>query len=217
MYRAVLQVVATAALILGGLFAWQHFRQAPAPPVAEKPKTESDTQTLESKMAQEVVTIRGPLADYMKNSKSAPEQETQSAVRTPSPADRIKDSPVGTSLDVLHKKFTVRRVAHVRFEIPPHALTPRFSGAFRSLVGGEPSRDESANVDFQLMNEEQYAAFAAGRDADALYVADTIHFRDISVDLPSSHDQPVRYYLVFRNSPGGADAKTVEADFRVDF
>jgi hypothetical protein len=217
MSRAVLQVVATAALILGGLFAWQHFRQAPPLRAAEEPKTETDTQTLESKMAQEVVTIRGPLADYMRNNKSAPEQEEQSATRTPSQADRIKDSPVGTSLDVLHKKFAVRRVAHVRFEIPPHALTPRFCGTFRSLVRGEPSRDESANVDFLLMNEEQYANFAAGRDRDALYIADTIHFRDISVDLSASSDQPVSYYLVFRNSPGGADVKTVEADFRVDF
>ncbi|HEY1659377.1 MAG TPA: hypothetical protein VGG14_13580 [Candidatus Sulfotelmatobacter sp.] len=217
MYRAVLRVVATAALILGGLFAWQHFRQAPAPPVAEEPKTETDTQTLEDKMAREVVAIRGPLADYMRSNKSAPEQEMQSAGRTPSQADRIKDSPVGTSLDVLHKKFVVRRVAHVRFEIPPHALTPRFCGTFRSLVGGEASHDASANVDFLLMNEEQYAGFAAGRDQGALYVADTTHFRDISVDLSPSRDQPVSYYLVFRNSPAGADVKTVQADFRVDF
>lgn len=217
MYRAVLQVVATAALILGGLFAWQHFRQAPASPVAQEPKTETDTQTLESKMAQEAVTIRGPLADYMRNNKSAPEQEEQSAAHPASAADRIKDSPVGTSLDILHKKFVVRRIAHVRFEIPPHALTPRFSGTFRSLVGGAPSRDESANVDFLLMNEEQYTNFAAGRNPDPLYVADTTHFRDISVDLSPSRDRPVSYYLVFRNSPGGADVKTVLADFRVDF
>jgi hypothetical protein len=217
MYRAVLQVVATAALVLGGLFAWQHFRQAPAPTAAEEPKTETNTQTPESKMAHELVTIRGPLADYMHNNKSDPEQETQSAARTPSPTDLIKDSPVGTSLDVLHKKFAIRRVAHVRFEIPPHALTPKFCGTFQSLVGGEASREASANVDFMLMNEEQYADFAAGRDPEALYVADTIHFRDITVDLSPSNEKPVSYYLVFRNSPGGADSKTVKADFRVDF
>jgi hypothetical protein len=218
MYRAVLQVVATAALILAGLFAWQHFRQAGAGVVVERQKTETELQSPESKLAQETVIIRGPLADYMRNNESGAEQETQPAVRQESPADHIPgDSPVGTGRDILRKTFVVRRTMHVRFEIPPHAWTPRFHGTFRSLVGGESSHDPSANVDLLLLNEEQYAGFAAGRDPDALYVADTMHFRDISVDLSPSRDQPVRYYLVFRNSPGGADEKTVEADFRVDF
>jgi hypothetical protein len=37
------------------------------------------------------------------------------------------------------------------------------------------------------------------------------------VDLPASLDQPVKYYLVFRNAPGKGPAKVVEADFQVDF
>jgi hypothetical protein len=217
MYRAVLQVIATAALVLGGLFAWQHFRQAGTPAVAQQVRAEPDLQSAESKQAQEVVIMRGPLADYMRDNQPAPE-ETQPTARKPSRADHIiEDSPVGTSLAILHKRFALKHIAHVRFEIPPHALTPRFSGTFQSLVGGEPSRDESANVDFLLMNEEQYSDFARGRDPDPLYIADTTHFRDISIDLSPSRDQAVRYYLVFRNSPGGADEKTVEADFRVDF
>jgi|SRR5579872_67303 len=219
MYRAVSRILVAAALVSGGWFAWQHFRQAPATPVAEEQKTEiEDTESPETKMAHEAVTIRGPLADYVQNNKPAPERETQSTARTPSPLDHIvEDSPVGTSRAILHKTFPVRRVVHVQFEIPPHALTPRFNGTFRSLVEGESSHDESANVDLLLMTEVQYAGFAAGRDVDALYIADTTHFRDISVDLSPSRDQPVRYHLVFRNSPGGAAEKTVAADFRIDF
>jgi hypothetical protein len=218
MYRAALQVVAIAAFILAGLYAWQHFHPAGPPAIAEQQKEEPDLQSPESKLAQETVVVRGPLADYMRSNDPVPEQETHPAARQSSPADHIvEDSPVGTGRDILRKTFAVRSVIHVRFQIPPHALTPRFHGTFRSLVGGETSHDGNANVDLLLMNEKQYAAFAADRDSEALYIADTTHFRDISVDLPPSHDLPAHYYLVFRNSPGGADEKSVEADFRVDF
>lgn len=222
MYRsAVLQFLVAAACIGGGLYAWQHFRQAPATPVAQEEKTEAETQrseipSAETKMAHEVVTIRGPLADYMSHQPSD-QEAPQSAPLKPSPKDHIEDSPVGTSLLILHKTFALRRVVHIRFEIPPHALTPRFCGTLRSLVGGEASHDASANVDLLLMNEKQYTDFAAGRGPDALYVADTTHFRDINVDLSASRDEPIRYHLVLRNSPGGAEEKTVAADFRVDF
>lgn len=227
MYRGVLRLLVTATLVGGGLYAWQHFRRAPATPVAGEEKTGAEThtsetesaeaQSAETKMAHEVVTIRGPLADYV-NQKPAEQAAPQTAPAKPSIKDRIiEDSPVGTSRAILHKTFAVKRVAHVRFEIPPHALTPRFCGTFRSLVGGETSHDASANVDLLLLNEAQYSDFAAGRDPEALYIADTTHFRDISVDLSPSGSQPARYYIVFRNSPGGADQKTVEADFRVDF
>jgi hypothetical protein len=222
LYRGVLRILVTAAFIGGGLYAWQHFGQAPAAPVAREEKTgteahASETESAEAKMAREVVTFRGPLADYV-NQKPSEEAAPQTAPLKPSPKDRIiEDSPVGTSRAILHKTFALKRVAHVRFEIPPHAMTPRFCGTFRSLVGGETSHDDSANVDLLLLNEAQYADFAAGRNPDTLYVADTIHFRDINVDLSPSGDQPAHYYIVFRNPPGGADEKTVAADFRVDF
>ena len=84
MYRAVSRILVAAALVSGGWFAWQHFRQAPATPVAEEQKTEiEDTESPETKMAHEAVTIRGPLADYVQNNKPAPERETQSAARRP--------------------------------------------------------------------------------------------------------------------------------------
>lgn len=125
---------------------------------------------------------------------------------------------MGTSSHILHKTFAVGRAVQVPFEIPPHAATPRFHGTFQSFEQqGASSHDESANVDMLLMNEQQYAEFSRGHDSDVLFVADTSHYQDINFDLPPSLDQPVKYHLVFRNSPGGAAKKVVKADFTVDF
>ena len=117
----------------------------------------------------------------------------------------------------MKKTFVITRTVHVPFEIPPHAVTPRFHGTFQSFVQGESSHDESANVDLLLMNEQQYNQFLAGRDPEVLFIADTSHYQDINFDLSPSRDQPVRYHLVFRSTPGGAAKKTVKADFSVDF
>jgi hypothetical protein len=220
MYRAVSRLLVAAAFICGGFFAWRYFRQAPAIPVAVEEKTVPGSETPESpesNLAHEMVTIRGPLTDYMSNNKPSHEEGAQSAPRKPSPKDHIEDSPVGTNGSVLHKTFVITRVVHVPFEIPPHAAMPRFHGTFQSLVQGESSRDESTNVDLLLMNQTQYVEFAAGHDPDVLYLADTSHYRDVSVALSPSRDQPVPYHLVFRSTPGGAAKKVVKADFSVDF
>jgi hypothetical protein len=66
------------------------------------------------------------------------------------------------------------------------------------------------------MNEEQQAAFARDRPSEALFDVEASHNQAINFDLPASMNQPVKYYLVFRN-PQGKSSKVVEANFRVDF
>jgi hypothetical protein len=217
MHRAVWRLLAAAAFVCCGLYAWKHFHRTPEGLVAEEQKAELHPESTESKQANELVTIRGPLADLVSNHKSSQEEPAQSAPRKPSPEDHIEDSPVGTSSQILHKTFAITRVVHVPFEIPPHAATPRFHGTFQSFVLDTPSRDDSANVDLLLMNEQQYAEFAAGRDPDVLFIADTSHYQDLNFDLSPSRDQPVRYHLVFRSTQAGAAKKLVKADFSVDF
>jgi hypothetical protein len=58
---------------------------------------------------------------------------------------------------------------------------------------------------------------SAATQAKALFTADASHDQDVNVTLPPSQDQPRKYYLVFRNSPGGAAKKLVQAQFTVDF
>jgi hypothetical protein len=166
------------------------------------------------------VAVKGPLANLFSSSKAAGEEaETARQPYKASTEDHVEDSPVGTSSRILHRTFPVARYVHVAFKIPPHAVTPRFHGTFSSYAQNSDaaSRDEEANVDLLLMNEPQYAAFAAGHDPDVLLIADTSHYQDIGFDLPPTRDLPVQYHLVFRNSPGGVAKKLVRADFTVDF
>jgi hypothetical protein len=216
MYRALSRLIMAAVLVGGGWYTWKHFHQVPASQAAEEEKPEPPPKTAEEAQSQPFVKITGPLAKLMGNETSSDEESPQ-PLRKPSPKDHVEDSPVGTSSHILHKTFAVARAVHLAFEIPPHAVTPHFHGTFCSFVQGESSHDARANVDMLLMNEQQYAQFIAGRDPDVLYIADTSHYQDVDYDLSPSLDQTVKYHLVFRNTPGGAAKKLVQADFTVDF
>jgi hypothetical protein len=39
----------------------------------------------------------------------------------------------------------------------------------------------------------------------------------VNFDLPASMEQPVKYYLIFRNTQDSKSNKVVRAQFRVDF
>ena len=146
--------------------------------------------------------------------KKAPEEEEKLPAM-----DRVARSPVDTSQQILNKTFTVSSTVKFPFEIPAHAAIPRLRGNYRSFIKdlGVPSNGDIANVDFLILNEDQYADFVGGHAGEALFSADASHDQDISVSLPPSQDQPRKYYIVFRNSPGGAAKKLVQAQFTVDF
>jgi hypothetical protein len=132
------------------------------------------------------------------------------------PSDHVSPSPVGTSQTILEKTFSLKASATFPFEIPAHAVQPHLHGIFESFVGQlHGASDESANIDFLIMNQEQQTAFASDRPSEALFDVDASHNQAINFDLPASMNQPVKYYLVFRNPQG--KSKVVEANFRVDF
>jgi hypothetical protein len=135
------------------------------------------------------------------------------------PLDRVGSSPSGTSLAILHKTFTVRTTVAFPFEIPEHAPIPHLRGNFKSFVTkvGIHSDEHSADVDFLVLNEDQYANFAAGTPGDSLFSLDASHDQAVDVNLPPSFNQGAKYYLVFRNTPGGDTRKTVQADLTADF
>jgi len=232
MRRMLALLAVGAALLLGGIYGLNHHPQSPPAPAAQsqvapaQPQEEVQPSEMEqmpeAKQAHSLVTIAGPLYDYVaqqqKPSQSQSETPQRSVAYKPSAEDHIEDSPVGTSTRVVHKIFPVARAVNVPFEIPPHAATPHFHGTFRSFAqGNAPSNGEGANVDMMLMTEDQFAEFVAGHDPDVVFIADASHYQDINLDLSPSRDQPVKYHLVFRNAPGGASKKLVQADFAVDF
>jgi hypothetical protein len=148
--------------------------------------------------------------------KSAPAPVASNVV----PSDHVAPSPVGTSQNVLQKTFALKNSEVFPFEIPAHASQPHLHGIFEAFVGQlHGASDETANIDFLVMNESQHTDFASDRPSEALFTVEDSHNQAVNFDLPASMNQPVKYYLVFRNGEGkkGKGGKVVEANFRVDF
>jgi len=132
--------------------------------------------------------------------------------------ERVAPSPVGTIQTVLEKTFPLKTSATFPFEIPAHAVRPHLHGIFESFVGQlHGGSDETANVDFLVLSEAQYADFVGGRPGEALFSVEASHNQAVNFDLPASLDQPVKYYLIFRSTAAGGAKKVVQASFRVDF
>jgi hypothetical protein len=148
----------------------------------------------------------------------SPEKKTAAPVGAAAPAaDSAPPPPVSASQTVLQKTFTVKTSATFPFEIPAHSVRPHLHGIFVSFVRDVhgPS-DAAANLDFLILNSDQHADVVANRPSEALFSIEASHHHSVNLDLPPSFDQPVTYYMVFRNASTGP-AKFVEADFRVDF
>jgi hypothetical protein len=149
---------------------------------------------------------------------SACQTKKPPAEEIPLPADRVTPSPVGTSQTVLHKTFAVKGSVTFPFDIPPHAVRPHLHGIFESFVREvHGASDDSANVDFLIVNADQYADLVSNRPSEALFSVEASHNQAINLDLPASLDQSVKYYLVFRSAASKGPGKVVEADFHVDF
>ena len=125
---------------------------------------------------------------------------------------------MGTSQSILHKSFAVSTSAAFPFEIPAHAAMPHLRGNYKSFVTklGVQSNEDSANVDFLVLTDDQYADFVSG-GRGALFSVDASHDQGVDIDLPPSLNQPKKYYLIFRNTSGGDAQKVVQADLTVDF
>ena len=140
---------------------------------------------------------------------SAPQKETVN------PLDRVNTSNFQPN-NFLHKTFPVRTFTSFSVEVPPHIAVPRIHGTFTSFInqGGGRQSDESTNVSFLLMSEEQYGEYAKGnRQATALYTVESSHSQEVEYLLPPTKADPMKYYVTFVNLPTGKSSKVVEADF----
>ena len=143
--------------------------------------------------------------------------------RTPetvNPLDKV-DSAHVKPINFLRKTFSLKKSATFEFQVPAHTALPRLHGTFQSYVpkaGGEDLSDDSANVDLVLLNADQYADFShGGGDGMALYTVDPTHDHEVDYLLSPTQQDSATYYVVFRNSPGGAPTKQVKADFSLTF
>ena len=184
--------------------------EAPAQPTTAAPP--------EAAEAASMITYAGPIANYVQGAKSSAGESRPAAPGKPDASDLIVASPSGTGGVILHKTFAVATTAKFPFEIAAHATNPKLRGTYRSFLrpSADAPADGDANVEFLLMNQQQYADFLLSRPADALYFVESSHSQQVNFDLAPTFDQPAQYYLVFRDRSGVAK-KIVQADFSVDF
>ena len=173
----------------------------------------------EVRQAQEMVKVTGPMAAYGLDEKSSPVTAlpVSREAAAPTAADRVGGSPVGTSNTVLHKSFVVAGMVNWPFEVPAHAANPQLRGTYRAFLKyGDALSPDPADVEFLLLNEQQYGELMGGHPGDAILSAPSS--QEVATGLPPTLDQPAKYYLVFRNNSGkAAKKKVVRADFRIDF
>ena len=148
------------------------------------------------------------------------QQPVSSSKENINPLNRA-DSTRMEPIHFLHKTFSVKKYAQFSFEVPPHSAIPHLHGTFRTFVsqpGQDPLSDDTTNVDFLLLNADQYDDFVHGRgDGTALYSTEPTHDHEVDFVLSPSRDTPDKYYVVFRNSAGGTPVKSVQADFTLSF
>lgn len=119
---------------------------------------------------------------------------------------------------VLEKTFDLKVSAMFPFEVPANAAQPHLHGIFQSFAGQVhgPS-DETADIGFAILNESQQADAAENRPTHAMFSVDASHNQSVNFDLPPTQEQPVKYYLVFRNPQGAKKNRFVQAHFGLDF
>lgn len=223
-------LVASFVLVLLGSYMWtqrQHVVTAvalpAAPPVTQGTPVERNYD--EVRDAQQAVTFTGPLANYMSRQKPSdietlqPIQPAQPVLNKASASDHVGGSVVGTSQDLLHQTFGVVKAVRLAFQVPAHASTPQLRGTYQSFVkhAGTLSSGTESDVEFLVLNEQQYQDFLSGRTGEATFSADDAHQQEVNTSLPPTLDQPVQYYLIFRNNSHAAGKKLVQADFHIDF
>ncbi len=136
------------------------------------------------------------------------------------PLDRVDTTRV-QPIHFLHKTFPLKKYVPFEFDVPPHSAIPRLHGTFKSFVRrpSEPDlSDSTADVDFILMNAEQFEEFVKSHGGGtALHTVDPTHDHEVEFLLSPTKADPEKYYVVFQNSAGGAPLKYVQADFTLSF
>jgi hypothetical protein len=167
-------------------------------------------------------SVVGPLAVWMRESDAAKEQQSSAAFEVPqtSIAPQKMDHVFAAPADperYLSATFPLKKAAQFTFVIPPHTVSPRLKGSFRSFVkhtGDDPS-GQPADIDLVLMNAQQFDDFVHHRSAEATFELESSSSRTVEFLLPSAHDQPQEYHLVFRDHSIRTNL-FVKADFVVN-
>lgn len=196
-------VVPSLFVVLIAAYLWMHVRR--------------DTDSIELVATPAANQARDAEQKYEDAQDAAPDIE--SIEYHPTASDHVGGSVVGTSKTILQKTFGVTSAVQLPFSVPAHAYSPQLHGAFRSyLQGGKlESNPSKSDVEFLVLNDEEYTDLVKGRPSNAIFSCDATHDQEVNANLPPTLDQPVTYHLVFRNNVRSAQKKLVQADFRIDY
>lgn len=216
-------VVSSLILVFLGYSGWMHLKQSTdsvelqAEPITEQARKAEQAYS-QAQAPNQPVTVVGPLANLMNHKGDTNPDAIETVIYKPTASDHVGGSVVGSSNKVLHQAFPVAGTVDLPFEVPAHAYNPQLHGSFRSFIqaGGAPTT-APGDVDFVLLNDEQYASLVGGHPSDALFSADATHDQEVNANLPPTLNQSVRYHLIFRNASPKTGKRVVEADFQIDF
>jgi len=138
---------------------------------------------------------------------------------SPDPLNRVPNTAAQPPKHFLHKTFRVATYTNFEFEVPAHAASPKLQGNFKSFLPGTKAEaaSDAANVDFMLMNAEEFDSFVHDRGILVPYSISDAHDQEVDYALPPTLEQPTKYYVVFRNSADPKQARMVLADMTVSF
>jgi len=146
------------------------------------------------------------------------ETEVASASGPPLGVDRISSSKALAPHRLLHRRISVKAYEGFGFEVPAHATRPRIHGEFTSfVVDGSSGEPREENVEVLLLSEAEYRDFVHGRAGAASFGRPPSSGAVIDWTLDATLFQPLKYYLVFRNSSPGRQKELVDADFSLSF
>ncbi len=223
MKSAVGLMVSSVVLLSIALYGWMHLRHSAdsvelqSAPILQQAHQAQQTYA-EAEDAHQTVTLAGPLANFFNRKDGTKIEVVKASAHRPVASDHVGGSVAGTSMTVLQDKFRVAGIMDLPFELPAHAATPQFHGNFRSFIqaSGKPTADTDSNVDFRLLNDEEFANFVDNKPSEALFSADATHDQEVNASLPPTLSKPATYHIVFMNN-SRKTKKVVEADFRIDF
>ena len=221
--RTVIGWMVTSLVLLAiACYGWMHLRHtADSLEIQTEPVVELGKQAgnafAEAEDSNQAVTFAGPLATYMSKQGPVRVEQVQAASYTPTTSDHVGGSVVGTNVPILHDKFHVSVIVDLPFNVPPHAATPKLHGTFQSFLqaSGKPTSDTDADVEFHVLNDQEFSNFLNAKPSEALFSADATHDEEVNASLPPTLNQAVTYHLVFLNN--SHKKKVVQADFRIDF
>jgi hypothetical protein len=205
-----------------------HAKSHPAPQPTSQELPDELSQEAEIKAATPedpgpIATVVSPLAIWTKNSQqskqlsAASEPETYTSLPI-SQADHVDISQLPGPKNFLHKRFDLHTYADFPFTLPPHSLSPRLHGNFRSFAQDSPdSEGKSAEIELLLMNDQEFSSFVHRQPGDVSFAADPSTQQTVDFVLKSTLDQPKRYHLVFHNSSPNGRSLLVDANFTVSF